>query len=96
MQFQMPVTLVGGMSFQPDQGNRINQLYVLNCDPSNDMYRGYVPAKMSCDQVVIDGLSKNPADYPMQVTVMVINKTQAGKTVQHVLSIVKDSAKKAG
>lgn len=95
MQFQMPVMLVGGMSFQPDTGNRINQLYVLNCDPSNDMYRGYVPAKMSCDLSIIDGLSKNPSDYPMQCTVMVINKTQAGKTVQHVLSIVKDTVKKA-
>ena len=96
MQFQMPVTLVGGMSFQPDQGNRINQLYVLNADPSNSMYRGYVPAKMSCEQVVIDGLSNNPADYPMNATLTVINRTSGGKTVQHVLSVVKEPSKKAG
>lgn len=96
MQFQMPVTLIGGMSFQPDNGNRINQLYVINADPSNTMYRGYVPAKMSCDQAIIDSLSNNPADYPMNVTLIVLNKTQGGKTVQHALSIVREPAKKAG
>lgn len=96
MQFQMPVTLIGGMSFQPDNGNRINQLYVINADPSNTMYRGYVPAKMSCEQAVIDGLSQNPADYPMNVTLTVQNKTQGGKTVQHALSVVREPAKKAG
>lgn len=94
MQFQMPVTLIGGMSFQPDNGNRINQLYVINADPGNTMYRGYVPAKMSCDQAIIDSLSNNPADYPMNVTLTVLNKTQGGKTVQHALSIVREPAQK--
>jgi len=92
MQFEMPVTLVGGMTFQPDQGNRINQLYVLNCDPTNQMYRGFVPAKMTCEQVVIDSLSNDPKDYPMEARLVVINRTQGGKTVQHCLSIMKDSA----
>lgn len=92
MQFEMPVTLVGGMSFQPDSGNRINQLFVMNYDPSNSIYRGFVPAKMSCEQTVTDSLSQNPADYPMNVRLVVINRTQGGKTVQHCLSIVKESA----
>ena len=90
MQFEMPVTLVGGMTFQPDNGNRINQLFVLNSDPTNPMYRGFVPAKMTCEQVVVDSLSQNPADYPMNVKLTVINKTQGGKTVQHCLSIIKE------
>lgn len=96
MQFQMPVTLIGGMSFQTDKGDRINQLYVINTDPTNSIYRGYVPAKMSCDQAIVDSLSNNPADYPMNVTLTVLNKTQGGKTVQHALSIVREPAKKAG
>lgn len=95
MQFQMPVTLVGGMSFQPDSGNRINQIFVLNCDPSSDMYRGFVPAKISADQALVDSLSKDLKDYPRQVLLTVINKTQGGKTVQHALNIVPDSSKKA-
>ncbi len=96
MQFQMPVTLIGGMSFQTDKGDRINQLFVINTDPTNSIYRGYVPAKMSCDQAIVDSLSNNPADYPMNVTLTVLNKTQGGKTVQHALSIVREPAKKAG
>ncbi|MCA6059744.1 hypothetical protein HUF18_08165 [Thalassolituus sp. ST750PaO-4] len=96
MQFQMPVTLIGGMSFQTDKGDRINQLFVINTDPTNSIYRGYVPAKMSCDQAIVDSLSNNPADYPMNVTLIVLNKTQGGKTVQHALSIVREPAKKAG
>ena len=96
MQFQMPVTLIGGMSFQTDKGDRINQLFVINTDPTNSIYRGYVPAKMSCDQAIIDSLSNNPADYPVNVTLIVLNKTQGGKTVQHALSIVREPAKKAG
>lgn len=95
MQFQMPVTLIGGMSFQPDNGNRINQLFVMNTDPSSSIYRGYVPAKISCDQSVVDGLSQNPADYPMNITLIVQNKTQGGKTVQHALSVVREPSKKA-
>lgn len=96
MQFQMPVTLIGGMSFQTDKGDRINQLFVINTDPTNSIYRGYVPAKMSCDQAIVDSLSNNPADYPVNVTLIVLNKTQGGKTVQHALSIVREPAKKAG
>lgn len=96
MQFDMPVTLTGGMSFQPDNGSRINQLFVLNYDPTSGMYRGLVPAKMNCEQSVFDSLSTNPADYPMQATLTVINRTQGGKTVQYAMGIVqKNMPKKA-
>ena len=87
MQFEMPVKLAGAMSFQPDNGSRINQLYLLNQDPTNDMYRGMIPAKMSCDQIVVEGLSKNPDDFPQDVVLTVVNKTSGGKTVQHALAI---------
>ena len=87
MQFDMPVVLVGAMSFQPDSGNRINQLYTLNQDPTNPMYRGMVPAKMSCEQSVFEGLSQNPEDFPVTVTLTVVNKTAGGKTVQHAMAI---------
>lgn len=93
MQFQMPVMLVGGLSFQPDSGSRINQLYVLNFDSSSDIHKGFVPAKMSCDQSAYDALPKDYSAYPMQATLTVINKTSGGKTVQHVLAIVKDVKK---
>lgn len=96
MQFEMPVLLVGGMSFQPETGGRINQLYVLNSDPSSGMYRGFVPAKMSCEQSVFDSLPTDPASYPIQATLTVINRTQGGKTVQFALGIVqKNLPKKA-
>lgn len=95
-EFPMPVTLIGAMTFQPDQGGRINQLYVINSDAGNDMYRGYVPAKMTCDQIVVDSLPKDPAQYPMTVTLTVRNRTKAGSTVQHAVGIMREPAKKAG
>lgn len=93
MQFQMPVMLVGGMSFQPETGGRINQIYVLNNDPTSDLYKGFVPAKMSCEQSLFDGLSKDASAYPVNVLLTVINKTQGGKTVQHALSLTKEVKK---
>lgn len=94
MQFEMPVTLTGGMSFQPENGNRINQLFVLNYDPTLGMNRGFVPAKINCEQSVFESLSNNPADYPMQATLTVINRTQGGKTVQYAMSIVQKNMPK--
>lgn len=79
------------MSFQPDNGNRINQVYVLNSDASNPMYRGMVPAKMNCDQSLFEQLPSDPASYPMNATLICVNKTQGGKTVQHALSMQKES-----
>ena len=87
MSFEMPVVVCGSMSFLPDGGNRINQLYCLNQDPENPMYKGMVPAKMNCDEFVFNQLSSNPDDYPMQVTLVVTNKTSGGKTVQYAKSI---------
>jgi hypothetical protein len=87
MTFEMPVMLCGAMSFLPDGGNRINQIYCLNQDPSNTMYKGMVPAKMSCDEVVFQSLSAKPEDFPMQVTLVVTNKTSGGKTVQHAQAV---------
>ena len=87
MQFEMPVKLCGAMSFQPDNGNRINQLYVLNEDPENPMYAGLIPAKMNCDEACFQTLSKNVADYPMDVTLVVKNKTSGGKTVQYAMAV---------
>jgi len=97
MEFEMPVTLVGGMSFQLENGNRINQLYVLNSDPTNPNYRGFVPARMNCEELVVKSLSQNLNDYPMNVKLRVVNKTSGGKTVQHCLGFVHDApVKKAG
>lgn len=87
MSFEMPVNVCGAMSFQPDGGNRINQIYCLNQDPSNPMYKGMVPAKMNCDESVFQQLSSIPEDFPMQVTLVVTNKTSGGKTVQHAQGI---------
>lgn len=94
MTFNMPVLVSGCISFQPDQGQKINQLYVLNNDIGNTMYKGFVPSKMSCDQLVIDALSSDPKDYPRELTVTVRNKTSGGKTVQHVVGIVQSPAQK--
>lgn len=94
MQFEMPVLLAGAMSFLPDNGNRINQLYVLNSDESNTMYKGLVPAKMSCDQEVFNLLSQKIDDFPQQATLVVKNKTSGGKTVQHAIGIKMPSPKK--
>jgi hypothetical protein len=87
MTFEMPVMLCGAMSFLPDGGSRINQIYCLNQDPTNAMYKGMVPAKMSCDEIVFQSLSMNNEDFPMQVTLVVSNKTVGGKTVQHAQSV---------
>lgn len=87
MSFEMPVVVCGAMSFLPENGNRINQIYCLNQDPENDMYKGLVPAKMGCDEHVFNQLSKNPEDYPMQVVLNVTNKTVGGKTVQYAKSV---------
>ena len=83
MTFEMPVLVCGSMSFQPDNGNRINQLYVLNQDPENPMYKGLIPAKMNCDESVFQQLPQVTDGYPMQVTLVVTNKTSGGKTVQY-------------
>ncbi|WP_420590309.1 hypothetical protein [Bacterioplanoides sp.] len=87
MQFPMPVTICGAMSFQPDNGNRINQIFVVNSDPDNPNYKGTVPAKMACDQVLFDQLPTDQSAYPMDCTILVRNKTAGGKTVQHALTL---------
>ena len=87
MTFEMPVVVCGAMSFKPEGGDRINQIYCLNQDPTNTMYKGMVPAKMNCDEVIFQTLSNNPEDFPMQVTLVVRNKTSGGKTVQHAQGI---------
>jgi hypothetical protein len=87
MSFEMPVQLVGGMTFKPEGGNLINQLYVLNADDASTMYKGYVPAKMNCDEVVFQQIPKDSSSYPMIATLIVTNKTQGGKTVQHATGI---------
>ena len=85
------------MSFQPDNGNRINQIYVINSDPSNPMYKGAVPAKMTCEQTLFDQLPQDLSQYPLEITVICLNKSQGGKTVQHALTIQKETTKsKAG
>lgn len=83
MTFEMPVLLCGSMSFQPDNGNRISQLYVLNQDEENQMYKGLIPAKMNCEEAVFQQLASSASDYPQQVTLLVTNKTSGGKTVQY-------------
>lgn len=94
MTFDMPVLLAGAMSFQPDNGGRINQLYVMNSDPENTMYKGLTPSKMSCDQIVFDALTSDVSEYPRQVTIKVRNKTSGGKTVQQAVGIVQSPAQK--
>ena len=95
MIFEMPVLICGAMSFQPDQGNRINQLFALNEDSENPIYRGLVPSKMTCDEVVFQQLPADPTKFPIQLTLKVRNKTSGGKTVQHVVGVVQQGAKKS-
>lgn len=94
MTFNMPVFICGCISFSSDNGSKINQIYVLNSDPDNQIYKGFVPAKMSCDQKVFDALSSDISKYPFQVTVSVRNKTSGGKTVQHVVDVVQSPLQK--
>lgn len=91
--FNMPVLLMGAISFQPETGGKINQLYSMNVDPSNPIYKGFVHSKISCDQAVFDQLPTDPSAYPKQFTLIVRNKSSAGKTIQHAVGIVPESAK---
>lgn len=86
-EFDMPVKLLGAMSFNNDKGESVSRLYVINSDPSNDMYVGFVPASVPCDPVIFSKLSKT-ASYPIDLVLKVRSKSSGNKITQHAIDIV--------
>ena len=83
--FPMGLTVVGCASYKMDNGP-LRQLFAI-VESDNPDVKGHGCVKMSCEQKVWDDLPSDPAAYPLNITVMVKNKTAAGKITQHVVAI---------
>lgn len=93
--FSMDLNVIGCASYNMDNGP-LRQLFAIVPSENPDV-KGHQPVKLSCEQIVWNDLSADPAAYPIYITVMVKNKTAAGKITQHVVAIqqVTPPAKKA-